>query len=584
MRRLLVVLVAITVVSASALSWLGWKLLEQDRRERLESAADRIAAGVNGALAEAGERLSAWAASPETAEGPEAGLLLIFTAQGLTAHPPGRLLYRPYNSLEPEAPAQVFAAAEAAEFRDGSPERAIEMYRKLAESRVAVVRAGAWMRLARVLRKTGRAEQARAAAARLAELGGTLVAGTPAELVARHSLGESKALEQGLLAGRWRLTRGQFDFYLPRAIPPETKDLTEAAATAWAEWKQSPTPRGQRLAWVESRAYTLLWRAAAGRQATLILEPDAFLKKSGGGAWLTDSDGRIVAGRSTPGSRAVARSAGLWTIHVTDTDGRFPARGRLVMLGLAVMLTFLLAGSYFIARAIRREVAVARLQSDFVSAVSHEFRTPLTSIRQFSEMLLFDRTPEEARRRAYYEVLVKESRRLQRLVETLLNFGKMEAGARQYRFEHVDAGALIEQVVAEFAPAGRRIEVAGGRNGASIQADPEALSVALRNLIDNALKYSPDRPAVWVEWRRQGERLAIRVRDEGIGIPAAERKVIFEKFARGSAAAAANVRGTGVGLAMVRHIVAAHGGEIQLESEPGKGSTFTVLLPAGKVS
>jgi len=440
------------------------------------------------------------------------------------------------------------------------------------------------MRLARILRKTGQGEAARAASARLTEFGGTLVAGTPAELVARHSLGESKALEQGLLAGRWRLTRGQFDFYLPRAIPPETRDLTEAAATAWVEWKQSPTPRGQRLAWVENRAYLLSWRAAAGRQATLILEPDAFLKKSGGGAWLTDPEGRIVAGRSTPGSRAVARAAGLWTIHVAEADDRFPARGRFVLLGLAVMLLFLLAGSYFIARAMRREVAVARLQSDFVAAVSHEFRTPLTSIRQLSEMLLFDRAPEEGRRHAYYEALVKESRRLQRLVETLLNFGKMEAGARQYRFEQVDAGALIEQVVAEFAPAGRRIEVAGGRNGASIEADPEALSVALRNLIENAIKYSPDRPAVWVEWSRQGERLAIRVRDEGIGIPAAERKLIFEKFARGSGAAAANVRGTGVGLAMVRHIVAAHGGEIQLESEPGKGSTFTVLLPAGKAS
>ena len=249
------------------------------------------------------------------------------------------------------------------------------------------------------------------------------------------------------------------------------------------------------------------------------------------------------------------------------------------------MVLFLLAGSYFIARAIRRDMETTRMQSDFVSAVSHEFRSPLTSIRQLSELLAEDRVPSPDRRRVYYDALVKESTRLQRLVEALLNFGRMEAGARQYHFENLDPANLVERVAAEFEPnvvaAGRRIELDGERHRWHIDADPEALSVALRNLVDNALKYSPNCPTVWVEWGEERERVAIRVRDEGLGIPAAERRAIFRKFVRGSAAASANVKGSGVGLAMVRHIVAAHGGEITVASEPGQGSTFTILLPAG---
>jgi signal transduction histidine kinase len=224
------------------------------------------------------------------------------------------------------------------------------------------------------------------------------------------------------------------------------------------------------------------------------------------------------------------------------------------------------------------------MQSDFVSAVSHEFRSPLTSIRQLSEILALGRAPGEERRQLYYDTLVRETARLQRLVEALLSFGRMEAGARPYRFEEVEASALVERVAAEFehqaAESGRRIERSGPDEGCPVQADPEALAVALRNLIDNALKYSPQEPVVWVHWGAENGQVAIRVRDRGAGITSEERKAIFRKFVRGSAAAAGNVRGSGVGLAMVLHIVDAHHGEIQVKSEPGHGSTFTILLPA----
>jgi signal transduction histidine kinase len=166
----------------------------------------------------------------------------------------------------------------------------------------------------------------------------------------------------------------------------------------------------------------------------------------------------------------------------------------------------------------------------------------------------------------------------------------MEAGARPYRFEELDARKLVERVVSEMTPQaaglGRRIEASGADQPCLIEADQEAIAVALRNLLDNALKYSPGEPVVWVEWEARdiGMRraIAIRVRDKGLGIAAPERKAIFRRFVRGAAAQATNSKGSGLGLAMVQHIVAAHGGRILVASQPGQGSEFTMLLPQAR--
>src|SRR5262249_10818816 len=161
----------------------------------------------------------------------------------------------------------------------------------------------------------------------------------------------------------------------------------------------------------------------------------------------------------------------------------------------STIVMFLILGTYFIARAIRRETETLRMQSDFVSAVSHEFRSPITSMRQLSEILALGRVPTEERRQLYYETLVKESTRLQRLIETLLNFGRMEAGARQYHFEELETAHLVQRVVSELEPqiagSGRHIELQASSAQCPIDADPDAICVALRNLLDNALKYSP---------------------------------------------------------------------------------------------
>ena len=619
-RSLLLILFLVTLVSVSSLAWFGWRILYQEEvvdsqraQERLEQAADRVTATARGLLAETGERVGAWPNSPPTDGKFSGGVALILTGNSLSALPPDRLLYRPLPTQAPEAPAAAFSEGEIIEFQQNDLAKAADWYRRLSDRKDAPLRAGALLRLARVLRKSGQVADARGAFTQLAGMNGMAVAGAPADLIARLELCELSGraedallLREELLHARWQLTRGQFAFYWSEAgrlasdnqpVPAEPAAWSEAVAQAWSELQRDPSLRGQNTFWVNGRPFFLLWRGASGRRAALLTRPEMLLKPllaaNEVACAALDSEGRLVAGRKGSNGRAVVRGVAEtqlpWVLSFTGTpgvtDAGMVARKRFLVLITVVTVLFLIAGAYLIARAVRRDLEVSRMQSDFVSAVSHEFRSPLTSIRQLSEMLAEGRVPAQERRQVYYDTLVRESTRLQRLVEALLNFGRMEAGVRKYRFEEMDAASLVEKVVSEFAPqiagSGRHIELEGAHEVCPIDADPEALSVALRNLVDNALKYSPDSPTVWVQWAAENAHVAIRVRDRGMGIPASERRAIFQKFFRGTAAAAANVKGSGVGLAMVRHIVAAHGGEISVVSEPGEGSTFTILLPAG---
>jgi two-component system, OmpR family, phosphate regulon sensor histidine kinase PhoR len=233
---------------------------------------------------------------------------------------------------------------------------------------------------------------------------------------------------------------------------------------------------------------------------------------------------------------------------------------------------------------VRREFAVARLQSDFVAAVSHEFRTPLTTLRQFTDMLRHGAAMGDERRALCYEAQSRATDRLTRLVESVLDFGRMEAGSRPYRFEPCDCAELTRRAVEEFRvepqAAGYDIELRDDLPDAAIQADPEALSRALGNLLENAVKYSPDSRTIRVAVARRNGAVPISVRDHGIGIPAGEQRVIFRQFQRGEQARKLGIKGTGIGLAMVDHIVRAHRGRVEVESQPGEGSTFTLVLPA----
>jgi signal transduction histidine kinase len=241
------------------------------------------------------------------------------------------------------------------------------------------------------------------------------------------------------------------------------------------------------------------------------------------------------------------------------------------------------AGGYVAARGLGRELAAARLRTDFVDAVSHEFRTPVASVRQLSELLEEGRVSDPARRAEYYRLLRRESVRLQRLVENLLDFRRLEAGAVEYRCEPLDAGRLVLEIVGEFRDQHRSAHRIAAEVPALlplVRGDGDALGLALWNLLDNAAKYSPAGSAITVDAAAAAGAVEIRIRDEGPGIPADDQARIFEKFVRGSTVNASGPKGAGIGLAMVKQIVEAHRGRVGLESRPGAGSTFIIQLPA----
>ena len=190
----------------------------------------------------------------------------------------------------------------------------------------------------------------------------------------------------------------------------------------------------------------------------------------------------------------------------------------------------------------------------------------------------------DERRQRFYESLLRESDRLHKLVEGLLNFGRMEAGQLRYRFESVDPEPFVRDIVSDFerevAGRGYHIELHGNGTLPQIRADRESLARVFWNLLDYAVKYSPDSRTVWVDLSDAGRRLAVRVRDRGIGIPASEQKKIFHKFARGAASKDASIQGTGVGLAMARQIVAAHGGDISRARPAATAATSVDIIGA----
>jgi signal transduction histidine kinase len=232
---------------------------------------------------------------------------------------------------------------------------------------------------------------------------------------------------------------------------------------------------------------------------------------------------------------------------------------------------------------VRRELRLSRLKSDFVANVSHELKTPLALIRLYAETLELRRVPE---RRAQGRVLPRDRQgepALTQLINNILDFSRIEAGRREYRMVPSDIGAVVRDVVESYRFAieklGFSLELRGRRRPAAARARPEALSQAVINLLNNAIKYSSEQKSIKVSVRRELDRVLLSVSDRGIGIPRSEHRRIFEKFYRVETSLVHTTKGSGLGLALVQHITEAHGGRVELASAPGEGSTFTLSLP-----
>jgi signal transduction histidine kinase len=248
----------------------------------------------------------------------------------------------------------------------------------------------------------------------------------------------------------------------------------------------------------------------------------------------------------------------------------------------------LLAGLYLVYVNVRREVHLSRLKSDFVANVSHELKTPLALIRLFAETLELGRVQTEEKARQYYRVINKESQRLTQLINNILDFSRIEANRKEYRFAPTDVARIVEEVLEAYRfPIEQQnftLEVEVAEDLPEAEVDAEAIGQALINLVNNAIKYSREERYIRLRVRREGDRILISVTDRGIGVAKADQKKIFEKFYRAENSLLHETKGSGLGLALVQHIMEAHGGTVEVESTSGKGSTFTLVLPLRKRS
>ena len=549
----------------------------------------------------------------------------------------------PFGTAQPP---RALEAGDVYEIQKQDYARAAQAYRALLHSADLTVRPWALQRLARTEAKAGRLQEALRLYEALERETGAMIGDLPADLIGRVQRCEliaasgtpaeltraASTFYRSLTSGRWRLERPRYLHYSERArqwlagaagTDRQTVDDLEATERQKIRLTDavgdiSGTIRttgvrgaGHRLFTRGSGQYLAFWRSTpAGPGAILVVLGETSLRSR---VWpaiisaavsddiaasLVAPDGTVVfatAGASGAADASMSREQTfqdgdfLWRVRATPRrpDALYAevARRRWLYLAmLVVMVGGLLAASLVVGRTLKREVEVARLKSQFVAAVSHEFRSPLTGISQLSELLVGGKVTDDTRRQQYYELIHSESRRLSRLVEQVLDFARMEDGRKEYRFERMETSGWVRSVADDFqrtpAAQGKTIAVSVPEGLPPLMADAQAMAGAIHNLLDNAVKYSPGRETVWLDASAtaSGASVAIAIRDEGVGIPPDEQQHLFERFFRGRRLTD-TIAGTGLGLSLVKHVVSAHGGEVFVTSTPGAGTTFTVVLP-----
>jgi two-component system phosphate regulon sensor histidine kinase PhoR len=306
---------------------------------------------------------------------------------------------------------------------------------------------------------------------------------------------------------------------------------------------------------------------------------------------VVDADGKIVFGPPLGrGGLTLGRQFETtlykWTLNVTMNSAEelaaAVARRRLlemVLVGLSSVVV--VAGLFVILVAAERERRLSNLKSEFVANVSHELKTPLALVRMFGELLQSGRADSEEKRKQYLSIIVNESDRLNALIENVLDFAKVERGQAAYEFSPAQLAEPVSRAV-------EACRVRAEREGVTLELllepvpdlllDERAVEIAVINLVDNALKYAPEGKRITVHVRAVSDGAEVSVTDQGPGIASEDRKRIFQRFVRGKSSSGKQVRGSGIGLSLVKHIAEAHGGSVRIEDAEPHGAVFVLRL------
>ncbi len=567
----------------------------------------------------------------EGVKAPGSGVVIWLDGKKLQAFPSSQLLWTLADAPIPISPQKPLpssiAQAESQELGQKDYPHAIHLYQGLLNSSDEPLRPLLLHRLARTYQKASRLDDAVRAYQKLASLKPTYIGNLPSDLIAGSELcalaaerGDSvvlatKALEMysDLIMGRWCLERSRYFYYSDQfrswikgiaATADQIKAIErlEKRKLALTNAVEKLLVEPKRMLFANTAVYVAFWQSDPLRAIVLagdflgsrvwpsVLSPAA----EDIHAVLYSPDDRVIFGTPPEGepSLGLTRTVQLagtpfrlqiWPREPDEIYADLRQRQNLYRAILIFVVTLLVFGSHITMRTVRRELDVARMRADFVSTVSHEFRSPLTGIRQLAEMLFRGRVTGAEKQRRYHKMILQESERLGRLVENLLDFSRMEEGRKEYRLVPLDTSAWLRELVEDF-----QSEI--GESGISLMADipedlpaisgdREALECAVHNLLDNAVKYSPGSGTVWLDASAGNGDVTISVHDRGVGIAETDRKHIFDKFYRVGGEISLKVKGAGLGLSLVRHIVAAHGGTIDCESRVGEGSRFSIRIP-----